>query len=375
MGKAHKGMRTCVTGATGFVGAHLARLLAERGDEVRVTYRNPDTLDALKGVKFRRAKADVLDYKAMRRACRSCDVLFHTAGSVGSHPLERVWRLNAHSPLVAVEAAAAEGVKRVVVTSTISAIGPANGRPADENTEYPENWTGLAYPDSKHEGEREALEAGERHGIEVVVVNPAYVLGVPVNPDQKGENSTRTVGNYLRGRLPAVIDAPMNFVDAEDVASGHLLAAERGTPGERYILGGRNLTWPALVDRIAELSGEHYPVMILPREVSYVARVREALGLPGVMSNEGYELMGQQWSFTSRRAERQLVYRPRPIDETLQATIDWYRELIDAGAFDDARTSGLARMARVTRAAASIGLFRPPRLGQRIAGRRVVAGL
>src|SRR5215218_97659 len=155
-------MKVCVTGATGFVGAHVARALAERGDEVRVAYRNPDKLDALKGVSFKRTKADVLDFKALRRAVKGSEVLFHTAGYVGSSPAERVWRLNAHAPVNAVEAAAAEGVKRVVVTSTISAIGPANGRLADERTEYPENWTGLAYPDSKHEGEREALEAGER---------------------------------------------------------------------------------------------------------------------------------------------------------------------------------------------------------------------
>src|SRR4051812_21868979 len=238
-------MKVCVTGATGFVGAHVARALAERGDDVRVAYRNPDKLSALKGVKFRKAKADVLDFKAMRRAVRGSEVLFHTAGFVGSTPAEQVWRLNAHGPLVAVEAAAAEGLRRVVVTSTISAIGPANGRPANEKTEYPEDWMGLAYPDSKHEGEIAAVEAGERHGIEVVVVNPAYVLGVPVNRDQRGENSTRTVGNYLRGRLPAAIDPPMNFLAAEDVASGHPLAAARGTPGERSILGGRNRTRPA----------------------------------------------------------------------------------------------------------------------------------
>src|SRR3954468_2302420 len=336
--------KVCVTGATGFVGAHVARALAERGDEVRVTYRSAEKLDALKGVEFRRAKADVLDFKAMRRAVRGTDVLFHTAGFVGSSPAEQVWRLNAHGPIVAVEAAAAEGLKRVVVTSTISAIGPANGRPADESTEYPSEWMGLAYPDSKHEGETAALEAGERHGIEVVVVNPAYVLGVPVNRAQKGETSTRTVGNYLRGRLPAVIDAPMNFVDVEDVAAGHLLAAERGKPGERYILGAENLTWAALVDRIAELSDVHYPVMILPREVVHVARVREALGLPGAMSIEGYELMGQEWSFSSRKAERELGFRSRPVEETLHDTIDWYQELIDAGAFDDAAASGLSRI-------------------------------
>src|SRR5918911_4783771 len=138
-------MKVCVTGATGFVGAHVARALAERGDEVRVAYRNPDKLDALKGVKFRKSKADVLDFKALRRAVRGSEVLFHTAGFVGSSPAERVWRLNAHGPLVAVEAAAAAGAKRIVVTSTISAIGPANGRPANESTEYPKDMLGLRY--------------------------------------------------------------------------------------------------------------------------------------------------------------------------------------------------------------------------------------
>src|SRR5919112_816188 len=210
-------MRVCVTGATGFVGAHVARALADRGHEVKVAYRNPDKLDALKGVSFRRAKTDVLDFRGMRRALKGCDVLFHTAGFVGSSPLEQVWRLNAHGPIVAVEAAA---------------------------------------------------------------VTPAYVLGVPLNRAQPGETSTRPVGNYLRGRLPAVIDAPMNFVDVEDVATGHLLAADKGKAGERYILGGENLTWPQLIDRIADLSGVHYPVMILPRAVATMAKIREALGLP-----------------------------------------------------------------------------------------------
>src|SRR5215208_2052938 len=367
--------KVCVTGATGFVGAHVVRALAQRGDDVRVVYRRANTLEALKGVKFRRAKADVLDFKAMRRAVRGSETLFHTAGFVGSSPAERVWRLNAHGPVVAVEAAAAEGLRRVVVTSTISAIGPANGRPADESTEYPEDWMGLAYPDSKHEGEVAALEAGKRHGIEVVVVNPAYVLGVPVNREQRGENSTRTVGNYLRGRLPAVIDAPMNFVDVEDVAHGHLLAAEKGKPGERYILGGENLAWPGLIDRIADLSGIHLPVLVLPREVAWIARVREAIGLPGMVSTEGYELMGQNWMFSSHKAGRELGYRPQPIEDTLEATIGWYTELIEAGVFEDADGSGMSRMAGGMRTVGRLGLLSPFKLGQRVAGRRVLAGV
>src|SRR3984885_9107356 len=146
-------MKTCVTGATGFVGTHVARALAERGDDVRVVYRNPERLKALAGIRFRRTKADMLDYKAMRRALRGIDVLFHVAGFVASSPIERVWQLNARGPDIAVQAAAAAGVRRVVVTSTISAIGVANGNgPATEGTDYPEDWLGLVYPDSKHAG-------------------------------------------------------------------------------------------------------------------------------------------------------------------------------------------------------------------------------
>jgi dihydroflavonol-4-reductase len=369
-------MKVCVTGATGFIGAHVTKALCDRGDEVRVLYRNPDRLPALTGIDFRRARSDVLDYRAMRRALRGSEVLFHVAGFVGSRPPEQVWRLNAHAPLVAVEAAAAEGLRRVVITSTISAIGVArDGEMADEETIYPDEWLGLTYPDSKHQGERAALDAGERHGIEVIVANPAYVLGVPVNRAQPGETSTRTIGNYLRGRLPAVIGAPMNFADVEDVARGHLLVADGGQPGQRYILGGENLTWPALIDRVAELSGQHFPVLVLPPAIARVARVREAAGIKGPMPAEASDLMGREWRFSSAKAERDLGYRPRPLEETLQATIDWYQQLIASGAFGDSVGSSLSRMADAVRTASSLGLLVPIRVGQRIAGRRVIVGV
>src|SRR5579884_3472867 len=233
-------MRTCVTGATGFVGAHVVRALCRRGDEVRVTYRDPRRLSALSGLRTRRVRADLFDHRALRRAFSGVEVVFHTVGYVGSRPADWAWRVNAEGPLVAVEAAAAAGCRRVVLTSSISALGPpADGRPADERTAYPRDWMGLTYPDSKHEGERVALEAAARHGIELVIVNPGYVLGGPLDRSRP-QNSTRIIGNYLRGRLPAVIAAPMNFVDVEDVAAGHLLAAELGRAGERYILGGQD---------------------------------------------------------------------------------------------------------------------------------------
>lgn len=368
-------MKATVTGATGFLGAHVARLLVERGDEVRVVYRDPDKLDMLRGIDFKRTKADVLDFDAMRKAVRGSDVLLHTAGYVGSSPAEIVWNMNARAPRIAVEAAAAESVGRVVVTSTISAIGTADNGPATEETEYPENWLGLLYPDSKRQGERDALEAGARLGIETVAVNPAYVLGVPVDRSQPGENSTRLVGSYLRARLPAVIDAPMSFVDVEDVAAGHLLAAEHGRPGERYILGAENSTWPQLVERLAELTGIHRPVLVLPGEVAIAARVREALALPGLLSAQGYELMAQDWRFSSAKAERELGYTARPLDETLLATADWYLELIEAGAFEEEEGSPLATLSSAVRLARRLRLLTGLRAAEAVTRRKLVAGL
>lgn len=369
-------MKVCVTGATGFVGAHVARVLCERGDSVRVTYRNPRRLDGVGDLPVRRVRADVFDHRALRRAFEGAELVFHTAGYVGSRPVDLAWRVNAEGPLVAVEAAAAAGCRRVVLTSTISAVGLASdGVPADEETRYPRNWLGLTYPDSKHEGERAAFEAAERHGIELVVVNPAYVLGVPVDCSRPNQTSTRTIGNYLRGRLPAVIAAPMNFVDVEDVATGHLLAADQGVPGERYILGGENTTWPELIDRVAQLSGVHYPVMVLPRQIAQVAQVRETLGLPGALPAQGYALMAQDWRFSSKKARRELGYRSRPLDQTLRATVDWYGELIAARAFDRARRSSLSTLAGGAQLLGRFGLLEPLKLGQRIVGRRVVAGV
>ena len=159
-------------------------------------------------------------------------------------------------PRLAVEAAAAEGVRRVVLTSSVAAIGPAPpGEVGSEEDMYRGGGLGLTYVDAKHEGESEALAAGARLGVEVVVVNPSYVFGVPIDPRHPGETSNRIIGNYLRGRLPAVVDGETNAADVRDVAAGHLMAAEKGTPGERYVLGGHDIRWVELVERVAELSG------------------------------------------------------------------------------------------------------------------------
>ena len=365
----------CVTGATGFVGAHVAKLLSERGDRTRVTYRDEGRLDRLAALELEPVKADVLDRAALRRALRGCDLVFHTAGYVGSRPPERVWQMNALAPRLIVEAAAAEGVPRVVHTSSVAALGRApHGEAADETTVYRGGEFGLAYGDAKHEGEAEALAAGARLGVEVVVVNPSYVLGVPVDRDQPGETSTRVVGNYLLGKLPAVVDGATNVVDVVDVAKGHLLAAEKGAPGERYVLGGYNLGWVELIDRLAVESGVRRPLLVLPRQVGGLARVQGELRLPGPIAPEAFALMAQNWRASSRKAKRELRYRTRPLDRTIRTTVEWYRELIERGLVTRGDRSALSVASAGMRAADRVGLIAGLRTAEAYVGRRLIAG-
>jgi dihydroflavonol-4-reductase len=363
----------CVTGATGFIGAHVAQLVS-KSEPVRVTYRDEARLTRLGDTKADAVRADVLDRAAVRRAVRGCETVFHCAGYVGSHPAERVWRVNALSPRIAVEAAAAEDVKRVVVTSSVAGIGPAPpGEIGSEDDVYRGGGLGLAYPDAKHEGEAEALAAGARTGVEVVIVNPSYVFGVPVDVTAPGETSTRMIGNYLRGRLPAVVDGETNVVDVRDVAKGHLRAAERGRAGERYVLGGHDTRWVDLFERVAELSGVRHPLLVLPREAGALARAAEAAGFSGPISAEGLVLMAQNWRYSSAKARRELGYRPRALDKTLSDTIDWYRGLIEGGAFGGGRLSALSLAAAGMRLAERTGALGALRVAERYVGRRIVA--
>jgi dihydroflavonol-4-reductase len=339
-----------------------------------VTYRDEARLGRLAGTEVEAVRADVLDRSALRRAFRGCELVFHCAGFVGARPAERVWRVNALSPRLAVEAAAAEGVRRVVVTSSVAGIGPAPAdRPGTEDDFYRGGGLGLTYPDAKHEGEAEALAAGARNGIEVVIVNPSYVFGPALDRTLPGETSTRMIGNYLRGRLPAVVDGETNLVDVRDVAKGHVLASERGAPGERYVLGGHDLRWVELFERVAELSGVRHPLVVLPPEAGALARSVESLGLPSAIAAEGIVLMAQNWRYSSRKARRELGYRARPLERTLRDTIDWYVELIDGGRLGGGRPSPLSLAALGVQVAGRTGLLAGLRVAERRVGRRLVA--
>jgi dihydroflavonol-4-reductase len=208
----------------------------------------------------------------------------------------------------------------------------------------------------------------------VVSVEPSYVLGAPVDRSQPGETSTRIVGNYLLGRLPAVVEGGTSIVDVDDVAAGHLAAADRGEAGERYILGGHNMTWVELIDRVASISGVHHPIIVLPVEAAALARASIAARLPSPIAPEGILLMAEDWRCSSRKAARELGYVYRPVDETLESTIEWYGELIERGVFAGRRASGLSVAAFGMRTASRLGVVAGLRGVERWSGRRIVAG-
>lgn len=348
----------CVTGGTGFLGAHVVASLAEEGHRVRVLYRDRERLRVLEDLDIEPVRGEVLDPASMRRAMKGCDALFHVAGVVASQPVHRVYEVNARGPVVAIEAAARAGAGRVVLTSSVAGVGPSPaGVVVDETQEYRTAHFGLTYVDSKHEGEATALAAAARTGVELVTVGPSYVLGVGRARELPGETSTRLIGNYIRGRLPAVVDSVTNIVDVEDVARGHLLAWRRGRPGERYILGGENVRWAELLRRVARISGADYPFVVIPPELAPAARMAAALRFPSPVSLEAVALMSHDYAYSSAKAERELGYSWRGLDEVLQRTVGWYLELMGDGRFRGRDLSAMRAMSAAMQVAGRMGVL------------------
>ena len=253
---------TLVTGATGFIGSHVARRLNQRGDDLRVTVRKRSRTEALRGIDCEQVACDLLDRRAVRRALQGVDRVFHAAGMVSLQPrdAERLFHVNVRATRLLLEECLRAGVEQVVYTSSVAAIGPApRGERADETSVFTAGALGIPYVNSKHEAEVEAFRLAAR-GLPLVCVNPSVVLGAG---DVYG-SSTSLVRRFLLGRIPVYVDGGVNIVDVEDVAAGHLLADEKGVPGERYILGGRNYTLRRLFADLARVSGVEAPVLRLP---------------------------------------------------------------------------------------------------------------
>jgi dihydroflavonol-4-reductase len=316
--------KTLVTGATGLVGSHVTRALVQRGDDVRIIVRARSPREAVAGLDVEAVEGDVTERRAVRRAMRGVDRVYHVAGTTNLRAAPQdVFHTNVDGTRVVLEEALRAGVERAVHTSSAAAIGPARrGSTADEQQPFTAGRYGLPYVNAKHEAEKAALRVAAM-GLPVVIVCPGHVLG----RDDLHRSSTELVRRFLAREIPLYVDGAVNIVGAADVARGHLLAEERGAVGDRYILGGRNFTLDRLFADLGRLSGVEPPAVKLPLAAALaLGRAAEALpGRPPVTEGE-VRAMSLWWAFRSTKAKRELGWSPGHHEEPLRETIEWYRE-------------------------------------------------
>ena len=306
-------MKALVTGAGGFIGAHVTAALAAAGAEVRALDVRPPA-DVPSGVEP--VGADVLDAAAVRRALDGCDALFHLAAvySYKRADAAAMQRVNVEGTRAVLDAAAREGV-RVVHTSSCATCGPVPGRAATEDDAPPDWELAVPYKRTKLEAERLALRAAAE-GLDVVVVNPT----TPVGPGDRGPTPTgKMVRDVAAGRARAYLrGSVLNVVAVEDVASGHLLAHERGRAGRRYLLGGENLTMREVFAAIARAAGRAAPRLAIPWRLAHGAAVAADAALrplgrePSLLVLDEVRLARLPMTFDDSRARAELGYRPGP---------------------------------------------------------------
>ncbi|MDQ3889327.1 MAG: NAD-dependent epimerase/dehydratase family protein [Actinomycetota bacterium] len=312
-------MPTFVTGATGFLGRHLVPLLVERGDDVRALVRVETDDSWLRELGVEVVRGALLDADAVRQAAAGCELVFHAAGLVAhergdAHRLAAVNVNGVRTILTAVDRRA-----RLVHVASYATIGPARSREerAHEDQPYPEEAAHLPYVASKRAGERLVLDAVAA-GMDAVVANPGFLLG----PDDPYRVSTWPVYRYLQGTLRVHTEGGLSVADARDVAAGLLQLAERGRTGERYILtaGEGNFAWPDFFARVAAVTGVRRRMLGLPPPV-----VRAASRLvPWPVKPGEIEAATFWWFATAAKAERELAFQPRPVDETIADTASQY---------------------------------------------------
>jgi dihydroflavonol-4-reductase len=315
-----------VTGASGFIGWHVARKLLERGRTVRALVRPQSRLRELEGVE--QAKGDLRDAESLDRAVSGCEVVFHVAADyrLWARDASEMYRSNVDGTRNLLDAARRAGVARFVYTSTVGCIGVPPGGIGNEAEPAGLDEMKGAYKRSKFLAEKVALDfAGA--GFPVVIVNPTAPVG---DHDVKPTPTGRIVLDFLRGGMPAFVDTGLNLVDAADTAEGHLLALERGRPGERYILGCENLTLRQILERMARLSGRPAPRVRIPFAVAYAAGVATtawayATGTEPRAPLDAVRMARKKMWVTQAKAERELGFAPGPVDGALKKAIEWFR--------------------------------------------------
>ena len=323
-------MKAFITGATGFLGTHVARVLAEQGAGLRLLVRPTSNLKNLEGLPGETARGDLRDAASLEKAMSGCEVVFHVAADYRlwvQDPAE-MYRSNVEGTRTILESARKNGVRCVVYTSSVATIGfTGNGHPADEDSPVALADMIGHYKRSKFMAEQVALEAG-RAGMRVVTVNPTTPVG---EQDIKPTPTGRIVVDFLKGKFPAYVETGLNLVDVRECALGHVKALEKGKSGERYILGGENLTLKQILDKLGAISGLPSPKLKLPYFVAYAAGLVDQTVSGRLLDREPRATvetvrMGKKkmWA-SSGKAERELGWKILPADNALRRAVEWFR--------------------------------------------------
>lgn len=316
---------TLITGASGFLGWHVARKLVQRGHSVRALVR-PASL--LRELDVERADGDLRDPASLERAVRGCDTVFHVAADyrLWARDSSELYRSNVDGTRNLLAAARAAGVKRFVYTSTVGCIGVPPDGTGDETHPVSLDDMAGAYKRSKFLAEQAAIEFAKA-GFPVVIVNPTAPVG---DHDFKPTPTGRIILDFLRGKMPAFVDTGLNVVDVEDTAEGHLLACERGRAGERYILGCRNMTLHQILKHLSGMSGIRAPSLRIPYPVAYAAGLVSTgwaylTGTEPRAPLDGVRMAKKKMWVSHEKARRELGYDPGPAENGLRKAVDWFR--------------------------------------------------
>jgi dihydroflavonol-4-reductase len=341
-------LKALITGATGFLGSHVARVLAEQGAELRLLVRPTSDLRNLDGLNADRVVGDLRDAASLEKALAGCEVVFHVAADyrLWVRDPDQMYRSNVEGTRSLLEAARKQRVRRVVYTSSVATMGfisnhaaelrsartgegarPHTSTVADEASPVSLDDMIGHYKRSKFMAEQVAFEAA-RSGADVVIVNPTTPIG---ERDIKPTPTGRIVVDFLKRKFPAYVDTGLNLVDATECARGHVQALEKGRSGERYILGGENLTLKQILDRLAAITGLPSPTMKVPYLVALAAGVVDEMVTGRLLGREPratideVRLARKMMFVSSAKAERELGWRMVPVDGALRRSVEWFR--------------------------------------------------
>lgn len=322
---------TFLTGASGFVGAAVARVLIANGHHVRALVRPYNNRKNLKDLDIEIIEGDLCEPASYRKALAGCENLFHVAADY------RIWvpdpasmhRVNVEATHVLMKSAMKAGVQRMIYTSSVATLGlHADGSPADETT--PVKYTDMVgvYKQTKYRAEETVSRLIAKENLPAIIVNPS----TPIGPrDVKPTPTGRIITDAVKGRIPAFVDTGLNIAHVDDVANGHWLAFQKGKIGERYILGGENKSLQEILTVIAEITGTKPPKIKLPRQLLYPiafgAEIYATLTKKEpLITIDGLNMAKKKMYFSTQKAERELGYTSRPAAEAIADAITWFKE-------------------------------------------------